>query len=130
MLDWLLTNRELWERPILDLWVISHFLTGFLIALLVRSKEINIRVGFLISLGVSILWELFEIISNISKVEFLSNQFADILFAQLGFFVAVLFFKKNTSGGAVRYAIFVFGSVFLIINILGWSAYRNYVSLF
>ena len=126
MFNWLLENRALWEQPVLDLWAITHFLSGVLIALIIRGKRIKIWIGFLISLVVSIIWEIFEIILDISKVEYVSNQIADVIFAQIGFWTGIVLFRRISKNGTIASVTSVLVGIFIAIVLLGWFAYRNY----
>lgn len=127
MLRELLTNRVFWEQPVLDLWTIPHFLTGVLIALAVRALGANVFLGFLASAALAVLWELFENLLHVSDAEFLSNQFADILFTQIGFLVTILLIREKHQKKLLSRIGIIVSVVFVITVVLGWAAYWYYV---
>jgi len=126
----ILTSRALWEQPILDLWTVPHFLSGIIIALLIRYKNINLWFGFFISLILSILWEISEHFLSLSRAEYFSNQIADIVFAQIGFLVGVFLLKQKAKKSGLLHTTSIMVGVFLVLVLFGWLSFRSYVSAF
>jgi len=129
MFQKLLTNRALWEQPIWDLWMIPHIISGILIALILRKMKFGLWTAFSINLIIAILWELFEGPTGLSGAESLSNQFADVLIAQVGFAIGIYLYNQRYRKGYTL-LIYILSGVFIAVSLLGWLAYRNYISLF
>lgn len=123
----LLLNRSFWEQPYLDLWSIPHTIVGILFALASLLAGFSLRRSMLASIFLTTLWEMFEVITGVSKAETLSNQFSDIIVAQIGFFV-VWYSMRNSSLRNQIIALVFFGSLYAVAVFFGWLAFSYYVS--
>ena len=127
MFSWLITNRSLWEQPYLDLWSVPHTLVGVLIAFGARFAGFSFRNGILLSIFATSLWEGLEVVSGISHVETLSNQFSDIIVAQIGFGLVWHFTegleKKKLLAPTLEVVI-----VYTATLLVGWLAFASYTA--
>ncbi len=53
-----------------DLWHLNHFLAGVLLALLCTFLNLNLWLGFIISLCAMLAWEIIEIVEDIEETFF------------------------------------------------------------
>ena len=75
------------EAPI-DLWSIVHFLSGFLLGILLNLLGFSVLTGFIIAAIILILWEIIEPKIWSGWNESWKNIIADIIIGLLGFLVA------------------------------------------
>ena len=84
------------NRKIVDVWTLTHFLSGFIIALFLMIILCNLPLVLLFGLSVIVIWELFEYwmkkyydVFNIpfghkTVKESQNNSISDIMFGILG----------------------------------------------
>jgi hypothetical protein len=126
MLDALLKNRRLWERPILDAWSIAHTLSGVLIAHVLILMGVNFWLGLVLSIAAASLWELFEKVTHLSDIEHSTNAFSDIVVAQIGYCAGAWIFIAYAGTGIDTVVAIISGIIFAVICVLGWLSHRWY----
>jgi hypothetical protein len=83
----------------LDLWSINHTLAGGLLAAVIFFNNINLYLGFLISLALMIAWEIIEIIKNIYEEK--CNKIMDVVTGIFGFILIYFIFLKINTNSAL-----------------------------
>ncbi len=126
MLDFILKNRRLWERPILDAWSIPHALSGALVAYALVQLDFNLWLGLLVGIAVASLWELFEKITHLSDVEHSTNAWSDIIVAQAGYGLGVWIFTAYAGTGIATAILVIVGIIFAATCTLGWLSHHWY----
>lgn len=121
-----LQRRTTWRGKYIDLWTVPHVISGVVIAYLIYFANITFSIGFWIALSIGIGWELFERITRLSRTEAFTNSLGDIVTAQLGFVVAFLLLQKFNSPGAEGVVIFILCTIFGILCLLGYRAFKYY----
>ena len=89
--------------------------------------KIGLWAAFSINLIIAILWELFEEIVKLSGAEYLSNQFADVVIAQIGFAIGIFIYDRRHQK-SYRILTYILIGDFIVISLLGWLAFKNYIS--
>ncbi len=84
--------RFFWEQPVLDLWSIPHILSGVIFFFIFRAFRVHPYLGLVANLAIAILWEVFETVTGISAKEYRTNALSDIVFAEIGYLIAILYY--------------------------------------
>jgi hypothetical protein len=125
MLESILTNRALWEQPLLDLWSVPHFLSGVFIAITFIALRRNLVLGIAVGGLIAVLWEVFEHVTGISTVETGSNIIIDVLVLLVGFAI-VLPLRPYIPDGHHRWVIRALVAAYIGVIFLGWLSYQYY----
>lgn len=111
---------DIWrEGRYLDLWSVVHFLSGVVFIGWMLLFGFGVGVIFPIYLVLIIVWEIFEHKREIH--EHMPNKFVDIVIGLLGFLS--VFVLVDGGSQMPLYLLIVLTLVFLIMNLLGLSAY-------
>lgn len=129
--SWLIrfmSDRALWEGQYVDLWTIPHVISGALIAYVLVGLGLDFWQGLGVSVIIGSAWELFEKFTTLSYTEYVSNSFADIAFAQVGFILFFYVFHglRPLHGRVLAVVLLV---LFLASVLLGWISYTYYRSV-
>jgi len=114
-------KNKIWcEGKYLDLWSIIHFLSGAIIAGLCVFIGLSFITGLVITLGLVVIWEIFELIKSIKEA--LVNRFIDIIIGVASFIIAYCLFNKLE----LTICVIFFAIIFIVWIILGLRAYGFY----
>ena len=102
-----------------DLWHLNHFLAGALLASLSIFLNLNFWLGFIISIGVLLAWELFEIVKNIKETFF--NTVFDVIFGIVAFLIV---YQLRLSIATQELLFWVVLVLWLTVELWGFYAYR------
>ncbi|MDP2655120.1 MAG: hypothetical protein Q8P17_00980 [bacterium] len=119
------TKRDWWQKGRgLDLWSIPHFLFGILTAALSSLAGMSLFSGLAITIGLAILWEVFEKIIRVR--ESIQNILIDILLPIVAYAstMAVLFANPLHPDELIVFAVAVL-ALYTFTNLSGWFAYRR-----
>ncbi len=111
------------EGKHLDLWHINHFLSGVLLGGLTIMFDLNLWLGFLISLILIIAWEVIEIVSGIKETRF--NMYLDIVLAVIAFFLVTILNNNYLSESGFENLFYICLLVFSILELWGFWAYKK-----
>jgi len=125
VLESVLSNRDLWEQPLLDLWAVPHFLSGVLIAAAFILLARSLVSGFFFAGFIAVAWELFEHATGISTVEATSNIIADVIVLLVGFAVLVPF-RSLLSDERGQWLVGSVSVAHVATTLLGWLSYQQY----
>ncbi len=120
-----MSDRSIWEGKYADLWSITHVISGTLIAFLLLEHSVFFWPGLGISVLVAGGWELIERFTGLASTEAVTNSFADILFAQLGFATGYELLRFMRYERAVLVAGLLFGAFVACVTV-GWASYAYY----
>jgi ABC-type uncharacterized transport system permease subunit len=82
------------EGVYVDMWTVSHFLSGALLFVLLVSKRLSICHSILVTVIVAIFWEFLEIRVRVDEV--FSNRVVDVVVTVIGFYL-IYFVNKKTN---------------------------------
>ncbi len=108
-------------KGMVDFWSIPHFLFGAVTALGAETIGLSFGVGFFSTLGIAILWELFE--KRMKIGENIRNVLSDIVLPLVAFPATWLYAEQVAIAPERRLALFVTVTILhIFINFLAWRA--------
>ncbi len=111
------------EGKHVDLWHINHFISGILCACVVLILDMNLWLGFIISLILMIGWEVIEVFNKIRETKF--NMYTDVVLSVTAFFIVVFMNEHFLSKNGLKNLLYISISVFVILGIWGFWAYKT-----
>ena len=114
---------ELWEEgKYLDMWSVSHFLSGLLIASVLFLLGIAFVPALVIATVLFVLYELFEVVVHIE--ESFTNRFMDVVVDVVGFLFATYFFVIIEKPPSIP-LLFVLLLALIFLEVWGFTAWKK-----
>ena len=108
-----------------DLWAFTHILAGVVLGLFFELLELGFFVGFVVSAGIMIVWEIGEIFFKIEETG--ENRVLDVLYGVIAYSLTYSI-AVPMSPWLVGLALGFFAVLKGAIEYKGWKAYRSRTS--